>query len=333
MADDLKKGPASSSMAAATGLVAERAARLERQLAERDQLVQALTDQLELAAEQLDRMQRSGAAGRRGGAGGSGLPADMVADHKQMLEDLQRVVQQWEDMQAGLTLGRIEIQLTELRDFVGQRLTPGGYVPGSSGVASRNGHAEEGSPEAENAQEAGKESVWESLKAEMLGEPAQAAATGGPSARSQETVTPAEAPAAIDLKKATPDQMAQAIAERDAYICYLLQMLRTRTEVPVPPDWSALNNAPQELAGQLERMAAELQDNLRRADVEISIERARLAREQAQLALREEQLKRQMRELGIEQEAASADKRSGVGGKGNSPDRRWSRFLGINRES
>jgi hypothetical protein len=331
MADDLKKGPASSSMAAATGLVAERAARLERQLAERDQLVQALTDQLELAAEQLDRMQRSGTASRRGGSGGSGLPSDLVADHKQMVEDLQRVTQQWEDMQAGLTLGRIEVQLTELRDFVGQRLTPGAFISGANGASSRHTSPADESQltDAGAVVEASTESVWESLKSEMLGD--EAVPAGAPASRTLEPIVPADAPAAIDIKTATLEEMADAISERESYICYLLQMLRTRTEVPVPPDWSALNNAPEELTARLERMAADLQDNLRRADVEISIERARLAREQAQLAMREEQLKRQMRELGIEQEAAvSHEKR---GGKGNAPDRRWSRFLGINRET
>lgn len=171
--------------------------------------------------------------------------------------------------------------------------------------------------------------MWESLKSEMLEDAAVLA--GASASKSPEPIVPADAPAAIDLKTATPEEMADAISERESYICYLLQMLRTRTEVPVPPDWSALNNAPEELTARLERMAADLQDNLRRADVEISIERARLAREQAQLAMREEHLKRQMRELGIEQEAAVSNEKRG--GKGNAPDRRWSRFLGINRET
>ena len=342
MADDLRKGPASSSMAAATGLVAERAARLERQLAERDQLVQALTDQLELAAEQLDRMQRSGAADRRrGGGGGSNLPADVVADHRQMLEDMQRVVQQWEDMQAGLVLGRIEGHVIELRDFVADRLTPGAAISGSPRAPRP-----EPTPAAavEAAQSAGDEinssSVWETLKAEMLSDgssPAAAPVPGlvglGPT-RPLEPIQVADPPKNVNLNASTPDELAEAVMERDAYICYLLQLLRTRTEVAVPPDWSVLNNAPAELVVQLEHMSAELQDNLRRADVEISIERARLAREQAQLTLREEQLKRQMRDLGIEQEAIANDKRTGVPGKpGGSSDRRWSRFLGINRET
>jgi len=41
-----------------------------------------------------------------------------------------------------------------------------------------------------------------------------------------------------------------------------------------------------------------------------------------------------MRDLGIEQEAIANDKRTGGPGKpGGSSDRRWSRFLGINRET
>ena len=72
---------------------------LEAKLKEKEKLVGALTKRLEQAAEQLDRLQRSGA--KKGGRGrGGGLPAELVEEQKTLTEDLKRAVEQWEAMQA-----------------------------------------------------------------------------------------------------------------------------------------------------------------------------------------------------------------------------------------
>src|SRR5258708_11396129 len=90
---------------------------IQNRLREKEQLVAALTERLEQAAEQLDRLRRTGVDKGRRPLGG-GFPAEVIEDHKNTLEDLKRVIARWEDIQAGASLGRIETQITELRDLL-----------------------------------------------------------------------------------------------------------------------------------------------------------------------------------------------------------------------
>src|SRR5258708_4818694 len=100
---------------------------IQNRLREKEQLVAALTERLEQAAEQLDRLRRTGVDKGRRPLGG-GLPAEVVEEHKATLEDLKRVISRWEDMQAEVTLGRIETQITELRDLMVGSGQAGSYV-------------------------------------------------------------------------------------------------------------------------------------------------------------------------------------------------------------
>src|SRR5262245_36056726 len=93
------------------------AAIIQTQWREKEQLVAALTERLEQAAEQLDRLRRTGVDKGRRPLGG-GFPAEVIEDHKNTLEDLKRVIARWEDIQAGASLGRIETQIAELRDLL-----------------------------------------------------------------------------------------------------------------------------------------------------------------------------------------------------------------------
>src|SRR6516225_434085 len=90
---------------------------IQSQLREKEQLVAALTERLEQAAEQLDRLRRTGVDKGRRPLGG-GFPAEVIEEHKTTLEDLKRVISRWEEMQAEVTLGRIETQIAELRDLM-----------------------------------------------------------------------------------------------------------------------------------------------------------------------------------------------------------------------
>src|SRR5579863_555003 len=92
-------------------------ATVQNRLREKEQLVAALTERLEQAAEQLDRLRRTGVdKGRRPLTGG--FPAEVIEDHKNTLEDLKRVIARWEELQTGASLDRIETQIGELRDLL-----------------------------------------------------------------------------------------------------------------------------------------------------------------------------------------------------------------------
>ncbi len=328
----------------------QRVLELEEEVVAKDELVTALTVQMEQLAEQLDRLQRSGADRKRSNA----LPAELVDGHKKVVGDLERIVQQWEDMQTGLTLGRLEVQISELRDFIAERLTPGGALPGyhSSGPSSHANlstsvvlerisvsstpmeppalevHSSQITAETSgsDSQQPQLPSSWESLKSQMLNEAPPITVEAICAAESPES-EPA-VPAPICSTTATPQEIESALDQRDAYIAYLLRRLRTQTPVQSPPDWVALEHAPEELCNQLNALHQRLEEHLRHAEIEMSIERARIGREQSQLRQQQELIEKQMRRLGLktvdEQQAIPVEAAAGN-------DRRWVRFLGLPR--
>jgi len=313
---------------------------LQDELAAKDELVTALTVQLEQLAEQLDRLQRSGADRKR--AGGGGLPSDVVDGHRKIVGDLERVVQQWEDMQAGLALGRLEVQITELRDFIADRLSghagilhqPSAHQPLPTSlvmerISITSTPAEppllEASPQEILSEQPELPSMWESLKSQML--------TDSPSINAEaisEVETPAgepPIPAAINSSVATTTELENALDERDAYISFLLRKLRQQSAVQPPPDWVSLENVPEHLCQTLESHTQKLEEMLRLAEIEMSIERARIGRERMQLQHQQESIDKQMRRLGlktIDEQAVETDDSTAA-------DRRWVRFLGLPR--
>lgn len=313
---------------------------LQEEIFAKDELVQALTVQLEQLAEQLDRLQRSGADKKRAG----GLPQEVVEGHKKIVADLERVVHQWEDMQAGMMLGRIEVQLSELRDFVSDRLSGVPALPRSGGgsafptlptsvvlerISVTSSPAEPPSIESSST-EAGESkpsdgaSMWESLKSKMLDEPPKA---GDDTAVDLMPLEEPPAPSPINPSTATPEELETAIDNRDAYIAYLLRRVRQQASVPSPPDWVSLEGAPEELCRALEEQKKQLEELLRKAEIELSLERARIGREQSRLRTQQEAIEKQMRRLGlktIDEQVAETEEVSAT-------DRRWVRFLGLPR--
>lgn len=326
----------------------ERVQELETEIASKDELVTALTVQLEQLAEQLDRLQRSGADRKR--ASGGGFPPEMVENQKKIMGDLERVVQQWEDMQAGMMLGRIEVQITELRDFIADRFS-GEVGPARLKSSDQGGHfprlpssmvleritvtpaepksielsSDSTSEPAENTSPAAGTSMWESLKSQMLDDTSASATEENTSEPfSEEEPAP---PTPLAPSSATSDELETALNERDAYIAFLLRKVRRLTPVQAPPDWVSLENVPEDLCEKLSSNARQLEEHLRLAEIEVSMERARLGREQVQLRHQQEMIEKQMRRLGLKtlddeiiqtEEVAPAD-------------RRWVRFLGLPR--
>ena len=327
-----------------------RVAELEEEVLAKDELVTALTVQMEQLAEQLDRLQRTGADRKRSNA----LPVELVDGHKKVVSDLERIVQQWEDMQAALTLGRLEVQINELRDFIGERLSGGGH-PGyhSSGASAhanlstsvvlerisvsstpleppaleiQSGEIRSSESSLGDAPQPVLPTSWESLKSQMLNETPQITAEAICAGEASEAEPPLPAP--FSPITATPQEIEAAVDQRDAYITYLLRRLRTQATVQTPPDWVALEHAPEELCSKLTALQQQLEEHLRHAEVEMSIERARIGREQSHLRQQQELIEKQMRRLGLktvdEQQTAPIEPIA-------ANDRRWVRFLGLPR--
>jgi hypothetical protein len=325
---------------------------LEAQLQEKQELVTALTERLEQAAEQLDRVHRTGAD--RGVRSGAGFPPELIDEHKSLVDDLQHAVQQWGDMQAEATLGRLEIQLTEMRDLMVGNLAPGSFA----GQPSRN---VQNSTQEDDAQESAEElhtklsssdddkpSDYESLKASLLQEDQTSedelasederaseddveAKTENDDRDESEEALPVDPPPPIDIGTAAVEALQQAVESRDAYISYLIQKLRRveSTSSRVPDDWEALESVPEELRCRLEEIGERLEETLRLAEVEHSLERARLGREQARLQEMDQQLQKEFKRVGLKTEADQQEAGENEGDSNKSGiSSRWERLFG-----
>lgn len=345
-------------------------AELQAQLTQKEEVVAALTARLEQAAEQLDRVRRTG--GHRGGQStGTGLPTELVQEQRQITEELQRAVQQWEDMQAGAALGRLEMQVTELRDFISGRFDEitdlGGIPVRTDSVFGETPSTTAPEQEPSDAPAASDDplSAYELLKADLMAgdtssnspvansaprgladsvEPATETAaetTLAPEAVSlpdaepaHEPIPEANAPTPIDIAGASLKELQAAVETRDAYISYLIRKLRVaEASTRIAGDWASLENVPDELRARLEELEKRLQDAHRIAEVENSLERARLAREAARLEVLEQQMQKKMRQLGIDDDPevdsqAPAGEPPAKAKKGRS----WLKRLGVGRD-
>ena len=345
---------------------------IQKQLREKEQLVGALTERLEQAAEQLDRIRRTGVdKGRRplGGGTGTTLPGDLVEDHKHTLEDLKRVITNWEDIQAGATLGRIETQIIELRDLITASLNGGTFPVSTSG--SRTATAAAGStPAAAPARERSAETAaphsaskasgnawWEAQKAALMGQPVPAevqaalAAAETPAAPAPaepagkeppapesscnlaEVVIP-DLPAAVDLDNITLDDARAAIRERDRIIQQMREpLLLLKASGQIPLNLTSLENLPEPMRARITELETQWQAKFRQIELDLSLERARLAREQAAVHQQHEALQKQLRNGAFAIKAGAGDDGSGRGDENSSSKRRWFRFMGKTQDN
>lgn len=309
---------------------------LQDSLKERDQVVQMLTQRLEQAADQLDRLQRTG--GGRGGAVVAGIPPELIENQEAMSEQMTQLVGEWEELQAGDVLARIESRLTDLHELISSGATLSANPSGASVFSDI--------PAKEPAT-----SGWEAIKAAMMAgksyhDPASSSfassATQHVSARASDDIEsdivqrPApsplpEPPPAVDLDTADQSQLYGAIRDRDEFIATLLRRLSSPDASTQFPDWEKLNFVPEDLYRELLGLRERLQDKLRVAEVDLSLQRAKLAREDAKLTIKAEQVARQMKQLGFSPDEPGSNisgTRAAVGdGSNANPGRRWLQFL------
>jgi hypothetical protein len=312
-------------------------AELHQQLEGKNELIAALVAELEQVVEQLDRVKRNGNDRGRSGGSSAALPAEVVEEHQQVLGELQRVVQQWEQMQAGLTLGRIESELAELRSMIARGNNHGStsdsFARGDSNACdsveavlsrlSMNPPAEESSMLTLSGTD------WEAMKRQMADESADGSgdATEDDLTRLLDGIA---VPVPVDFDNATVDELKRACAERDTYIVQVTRWIRTRRAVSVPENWDEIPGVPEEMQKRVEALAQRLEEQVRLAEVEMSLERARLSREKSQVQADRAVMDKHMKRLGI----TSMDELDEIAvSSTSSGERRWMRFLGVNRKT
>ena len=96
----------------------------------------------------------------------------------------------------------------------------------------------------------------------------------------------------------------------------------------MPNSWAGLENLPEQLQSRLEALEKRLEETLRLAEVELSLQRAKMAREEVRIRVIDEQLQKDLKKARLESGAVSdAD-----GGKDEQAGSRWKRMLGGGRK-
>lgn len=273
------------------------------------------------------------------------MPPELLEQQKNLMDGLQQAVTSWEEMQCSESLGRIEAKLTELREMVADRLAnvraidPAALSGGSSAAAAPP------PPKGGGATDAG--SSWAAMKASLMGEPPpdekpaqssapqQVAAQAAPLDLGQEEDIPlGEAPQPIDLDQASIEELRKAVDIRDVYIVAMARKLRVvGSRRVIMPNWEALNNAPDDLRAGIEELDKRLQESLRIAEVELSLERARLGREEMRLRILEEQLQKESKRRGGPLASEELGKKlKSAEDPEQAKSQRWLRMLGMGKE-
>jgi hypothetical protein len=318
-------------------------ATLQAELVEKERLITALTDRLELAAEQLDRLRRSGAD--RGWRGGGGVPADVIQDQRAAVEELKQIAARFDEMQAATTLGRLEMQVSELRDLV----VSIGQGAATASPGRRGDAPQAATPPAHKARPGG--SWWDRQKAALLeDDPANTAdapdhvpteqpaptdlADDHAADSSSETSSEATAnwqplpfaelelpdlPAEPDWDELTLESACALLRERDALILELREPLAAAQMAGLlAQGLGRIEALPEPQQARLRHLEETWEARFRKHETELSIERARLAREQMTAKQLQEQLRKQLAETGGAPRAGEGESRQ---------ERRWFRFM------
>lgn len=307
----------------------DRLEALEAQLAEREQLVAALTERLEQAAEQLDRLHRTG-ADRGVRAGIAGVPPELIAQQQKLVADLQRAVEQWEAMQPGAFFGRLESQLGNLQEMVQSIDRSGSATETDSAFRYGSGNSGHGySDHSEQRRSESPRSILDFMKASQQQEagsqePEKPVETAPTSTGVIDVELPPleDPPASIDQGTATTEELREACSARDNYIAYLLQRLQKIESLGhVPNSWAGLENLPDDQRARLEALEHRLQETARVAEVELSLQRAKLAREELRIRVMDEQIQKDLKRA-----KNAADSQADE--SGDQSGSRWKRMLG-----
>jgi hypothetical protein len=296
------------------------AERLSAELKRKDQLVAALTQRLEQAAEQLDRQNRMGES--RGTARGTpGIPDDLLTAHQEVIADLRELAERWQASQADVALERIEQQLLELREIVaGNCSAAGSALPQHSGDSPSHTASHVAPQETSTLSRSsssfrlGDESGHDyapAVSGLKPGEPSQ------PEAASDETSIGLPSP--VDFNSLQLADAITAICERDKCI------LRLREQIALATCSTECGNSPEEIRSRLAELEVIWQEKFRQHELSLSLERARLSREEAEMKQNQERLEKALRRRNAGKGEAIADGASGRDGVSRS---RWMRFLG-----
>ena len=319
----------------------ELISKYQTDLNQKDELITALIKELEQAVERLDRQERTGTdRSRSSRSSTSASPfTDLDDSRTPWIDDLRQMATDWGETQAGALLVRIDSQLAALCDQL--KDSPKAHRP-----ANEVNDFEERirrlslPPEPEEEKEQEQDSVnmtldesspcWQSIKSQILSGELLSAPEPEEMAEDREILklmTETPTPVDVNFQTASAEELKAAILERDTYIIQLNRLFRTRNVLSLPNDWAELGTVPANLQIRVESIMEHLDVQVRLGEVEMSLERARLARERAQIQSDRETIDKHMKRLGL---TSLAELENISAATGSTSDRRWMRFLGPN---
>jgi hypothetical protein len=326
-------GISSESLSAETA----EADRTTIELKKKDQLIAALTERLEQAAEQLDRSNRSGDAFGPKRSSPTKL-TDVLAEHQAVAADLREITESWREFQADVVLERIEQQVLELRDLVAERLSPstggGNQLQRSSGMFRLPDHdTSTGSDRAGNTGHSPSLSrSHESFRLGPAGDQSGVTssspttiATGENAPSAPDSTQPIDLPTPVAFDTLSLDDAIAAICDRDQCILKLRERLALKTGS------TENGEAPEAIQARLGELEEIWQEKFRQHEMSLSLERARLAREESELRQKQERLTKELDQYNLAKGGDAGDPSASA--KENAKRSRWTRFLGTSKTS
>ncbi len=265
------------------------------ELQERDQLIEMLTERLEEAAQQLDRVHRTGIDKALPGTSAANLPDPLLEHQSRLADRLETAIDRWEEGDAKQLLERIDLRVDHLLEL----------IQSNSEALLASAPEENGLPEElqQQARSNGMDS-WENIKSRLFEDSDQHETDDTPEAQStaQKDESPlvrdlsTDPPEAVDPDEQDMERLHEAIIARDEYICALLAEFR-RHQRRDAIDWSVVSEGPEALRQSIEELQCRLEQDLQREELSLSLERAKVARERAKLQSLKTQFEKEIYQL------------------------------------
>lgn len=294
----------------------------EAQLQERDRTVQELTDRLAQTAEKLDRVKRSGS--EHAVVKTASFPKQVVEQQTELVDDLQRAVQMWEGMQMSCSLGRLEMQVSDLHALFDEHFReeePEPTEPEEAEAVEADGSvgAEESSCEGSNEEVDGESDSETDLESDG----AESSEDEGPLPDLEE-MCPLRPPEILHLHEAKVEDLKRCVEQQDAYIDYLSARLQRATEKKNAVDWDELAQDPEKIARQLEHSATKIRQSQYFTEFELALQQTRLKRKERKLKELTTELESEMQQVKPTERDAIQEETPG--------GQRWLRMLGVGKK-
>ncbi len=246
----------------------------EQRVESQNALVQELTERLESAAEQLDRLQRMGV---ERGEHVRGFPKAVVDEQAELIQEMSRVVEVYGDVRTAEATASLQMQIEELREYLEEQFR----------LWNEKQEAEKAAEAAESEELSDSETVADE---EESSEPTE---QHDDSTTTLEPLAAVDPPEIVDVNVADDILLQDLINRQNKFIDYLTARVdRLKNETAAEDDAT-------EVASRNEQTdpVADLEEAIRFADYEIALQRQITSRKEARLTAEERRLEERLQEL------------------------------------